>query len=116
MNILVLNSGSSSQKISLYQIGEVIPRDPPRALWAGEIEWDKNAASVAVTDSEGIVSKSRVKVPSRAQAVEHLLHTLWSGEAPTINSASAIHAVGHRVVHGGPKYRNPCIVTQRVKA
>ena len=40
MKILVLNSGSSSQKSCLYEIGDVLPEDPPACLWQGRIEWD----------------------------------------------------------------------------
>jgi acetate kinase len=116
MKILVLNSGSSSQKISLYDVGDTIPTQPPPSLWAGEIGWEGHAASVAVTDSQGFVRKSRLKVPSRPQAVAQLLKTLSTGHAPVVGSASEIQVVGHRVVHGGPKYREPILVTPRVKS
>jgi acetate kinase len=114
MKILVLNSGSSSQKISLYDVGDTIPTVSSPVLWAGEIEWEEHAASVVVTDSQGFVRKSRLKVPSRAQAVAQLLKTLWTGQTPVVGSASEIQVVGHRVVHGGPKYREPILVTPRV--
>jgi hypothetical protein len=39
MEILVLNSGSSSQKACLYEIGETVPDHPPVPLWQGKIEW-----------------------------------------------------------------------------
>ncbi len=39
MNVLVLNSGSSSQKSCLYEIGDALPHDPPAAIWEGKIEW-----------------------------------------------------------------------------
>jgi acetate kinase len=116
MKILVLNSGSSSQKISLYEIAGPVPRDPPRALWEGEIEWDGKAAGVEVKTRGGIATRNRLNISSRAGAVGHVLRTLWTGESRTIDSASAIAVVGHRVVHGGPKYREPAIVTRRVKS
>ena len=116
MNILVLNSGSSSQKVSLYEIGGAIPEDPPRAVWAGEIEWSGKRASVSVKTSRGVASKTRLKVLSRARAIEHLLGTLWAGEARSIDSPAAIDVVGHRVVHGGPRHEEPAVVTARVKS
>jgi len=116
MKILVLNSGSSSQKLSLYEIGGAIPHDPPRALWAGAIEWDGKGAAVSVETSRGLTSKTRVKVLSRARAIEHLLRTLWDGEARSIDSPAAIDVVGHRVVHGGPRHEEPTVVTARVKS
>ena len=45
MKILVLNSGSSSQKTCLYEIGETLPVDPPACLWEGKIEWDGDDAA-----------------------------------------------------------------------
>ncbi len=71
MKILVLNSGSSSQKSSLYQIGETLPDDPPTALWEGKIEWHDEVAEAEVKGARGVVQKDQVKVSSRAEAVEH---------------------------------------------
>jgi acetate kinase len=39
MRILVLNAGSSSHKLSLYQLGTDLPSYPPAPLWEGKIEW-----------------------------------------------------------------------------
>src|SRR5215469_11435795 len=116
MKILVLNSGSSSQKTCLYEIGETLPADPPACLWEGKIEWDGAEASVVVKNSHGIVERDRVKVSSRAQAVEHLLDTLWSSRARVLESASEIDVVGHRIVHGGPHFEDPVLVTPAVKS
>jgi acetate kinase len=116
MKILVLNSGSSSQKTCLYEIGEAIPADPPACLWEGRIEWG-GADTVALTkNSRGVTQKDRVKVPSRAQAVEHLLIAVWSGKTQSLSSASEIDVVGHRVVHGGPRYEEPVLITPEVKS
>jgi len=57
----------------------------------------------------------KVKVSSRAEAVEHLLSTLWQGKQAAIASPAEISAVGHRVVHGGPKYQEPALVISEVK-
>jgi acetate kinase len=45
-----------------------------------------------------------------------LLNSLWSGETQAISGPSAIDVVGHRVVHGGPQYFEPSIVTAKVKS
>jgi hypothetical protein len=39
MNILVLNSGSSSRKSRLYELGGSLPDSPPPPLWKAKIEW-----------------------------------------------------------------------------
>jgi acetate kinase len=116
MKILVLNSGSSSQKACLYEIGEDLPENPPSSLWEGKIEWDGEIAKAAIKNSRGIEQQYRVRGLSRAQAVEHLLETSWKGETRTLAEASEIDCVGHRVVHGGPQHEVPTLITSEVKA
>jgi len=55
-------------------------------------------------------------VSSRAETVEHLLGTLWDGETRAVTSRAEIDVVGHRVVHGGPKYEEPVLLTPDVRA
>ena len=57
MKILVLNSGSSSQKACLYEIGETVPDHPPIPLWQGKIEWSADTAAIAVKNSQGVTFK-----------------------------------------------------------
>src|SRR5262245_34052225 len=116
MKILVLNSGSSSQKSCLYEIGETLPCDPAACLWEGKIEWDDEAATVVVKNSHGEVRRDRIKVSSREQAVEHVVGSIWSGKALALASASEIDVVGHRIVHGGPHFENPVLITAEVKS
>src|SRR6266581_746120 len=116
MKILVLNSGSSSQKSSLYEIDETLPDDPPTPLWEGKVEWHDEVAEAEVKGGRGVVQKDQVNVSSRAQAVEHLLGTLWEGKTRAVASRAEIDVVGHRVVHGGPKYEQPVLLTSEVKS
>jgi acetate kinase len=116
MKILVLNSGSSSQKSSFYEIGENLPDDPPAPLWEGKIEWHDEVAKAEVKNARGVVEKHQVQVSTRAGAVEHLLGTLWDGKMRAVTSPDEIRVVGHRVVHGGPRYEEPVLVTSEVKA
>jgi acetate kinase len=116
MKVLILNSGSSSQKSSLYEIGQALPDDPPAALWEGKVEWRGDVAEAEVKYARGVVHKDQVRVQSRAEAVEHLLSTLWDGQSPALPSPAEIDVVGHRVVHGGPKYEEPVLVTSEVKS
>jgi acetate kinase len=116
MKILVLNSGSSSQKTCLYEIGETLPADPPDCLWEGRIEWDGAAAVAVIKNSRGVSRQDRVKVSSREQAVERLLSAVWNGETQSLVPASEVEVVGHRVVHGGPRYKEPVLITPEVKS
>jgi acetate kinase len=116
MNVLVLNSGSSSQKSCLYEIGDTVPDDPPDCVWEGTIEWAGDAAECSIRNARGVSRKDRASVTSRGEAMERLLNSLWSGDTQAISGPSAIDVVGHRVVHGGPQHFEPSIVTAKVKS
>ena len=116
MKILILNSGSSSQKACLYEIGETLPEHPPTCLWEGKVEFGNHTATVAVKNSLGVVQEDKVRASSREQIVEHLLSTLIDERVGAMTSLSEIDAVGHRVVHGGPHFEEPVIITRDVRS
>ncbi len=116
MKILVLNSGSSSQKSCLYEIGDTLPEHPPAPVWEGKIEWDGNHADIQVRNSQGAHLKDRVKVASRSDAIDQLLDTLWKGRLRVVSAPSEIDVVGHRVVHGGKGLNKATAITPEVKA
>jgi acetate kinase len=115
MKILVLNSGSSSQKSSLYEIGDILPERAPDALWEAKVEWDGGLAEVRMRDSEGGTFKNRMRIESRRQALDYLFRSLWVGNPGGVAKLSEIDAVGHRIVHGGSKFEKPVLVTREVK-
>jgi acetate kinase len=116
MKILVLNSGSSSQKACLYEIGAALPTHPPAPLWEGRIEWNVDTAVIVMKNSQGVVLKEELPVSSREQVIRHFLRTLRDGKARAIASASEIDVVGHRVVHGGPHFEDPVVITPEVRS
>jgi acetate kinase len=115
VKILVLNSGSSSQKACLYEIGEMVPDRPPTPLWQGKIEWSADTATIIVKNSQGVTFEEEVPVSSREQVIRHLLRTARDGNARAIASTLEIDAVGHRVVHGGAHFKNPMVITDKVR-
>jgi len=115
MKILVLNSGSSSQKARIYYVTDSPAVHPPRCMWEGRIEWKGDTASVSVKSAGGIAHKTEVTITSREQIVRDLLSNSWSGDNPIIASPSDIDAVGHRVVHGGPHFEDPVLITPEVR-
>jgi len=115
MKVLVLNSGSSSQKSALYEIGEAPPADPPDPLWRAEIEWARDAAHLNIQTSSGSVLHESVSAADRGAAVERMLQTLWRGRTAVLQNTGGIDAVGHRVVHGGHKLDDAAFVTPEVK-
>src|ERR1700722_6799921 len=116
MKILLLNSGSSSLKSSLYDLGAPLPQVAPDPLWQGEIEWSANDAEIKIETSGGTKSKKKLKAASREEAPRQLLATLWTGTTRVLASAKEIEVVGHRVVNGGPNHREPAIIDAKVKA
>src|SRR6266700_222567 len=116
MKILVLNSGSSSQKSCLYDIGKILPEHPPAPAWEGKIEWDGNHADTRAQNSQGAQLKDRVQVASRSHAIDQLLDTLWSGKVRVVSAPSEIDVVGHRIVHGGKDFDKATAITPEVKS
>jgi acetate kinase len=116
MKILVLNSGSSGQKSALYEISATLPDHPPAPAWQGKIEWDGDDAEIQVRASNGASLQHRVKVSSRAEAIEHLLDTLWNGETRVVSAPTDIDVAGHRVVHGGQQFKEATTITPKVKS
>jgi acetate kinase len=115
VKILVLNSGSSSQKSSLYEIRDRLPEIPPKPDWAGKIEWDGDHAELQVVTAQGKTVNEALAVGSRRVATDHLLNSLCSGPARVLDDVSEIDIVGHRIVNGGSEYREPTFVTADVK-
>jgi acetate kinase len=116
MKILVLNSGSSSQKSALYEISGTLPADPPVPSWQGQIEWDGDQAEIQVQNSKGANRKQRLQVESRRHAIEQLLGGLWGGDARVVSAPAEIDVVGHRIVHGGKDFEQATIITPEVKS
>ncbi len=116
MKILVLNSGSSSQKACIYEIGETLPGHPPHCVWEGRIEFGGESATLVAKNSHGVTLKENLQVSSREEVVKHLLRTARDGKTRAVASVSEIEAVGHRVVHGGPHFEDPVLVTPEVRA
>jgi len=116
MKILVLNSGSSSQKACLYEIGMELPDSPLACLWEGKVEFDDVSASITAKNSRGDLQKEKIQVASRAQVVRRLLNTLTVGSVRVLASLSEIDVVGHRIVHGGPNFETPVTVTPEVRS
>ena len=102
--ILTINGGSSTIKIALFEAG-----DPLRRIFQGGIEQiGLPAANLRVKGVNPADDVSRlVTAPDHTAAVGALMD--WLGERG--RRAGTLAAVGHRVVHGGPKYSKPQRIT-----
>jgi acetate kinase len=116
VKILVLNSGSSSQKACLFDLGASLPDDPPKPLWEGKLEWRDDRATLEAHTAFGVVSKEHVERGERSAATSHLLNELAAGKTRVLKSLSEIDIVGHRIVNGGRSYTRPTVITAEVKS
>ena len=117
MNILVLNCGSSSVKFQLIATDvERIERNTDKRLAHGHIE-RIGGESIITLQAEGRPpERSTAPLRETRAAVELVLR--WAcAEASGINevkSVADIHAVGHRVVHGGEHFTHSVLITDEV--
>ena len=118
MKILVLNAGSSSHKLCLYNIEDELPAHPPSPQWKAQLDWhpQQDLASVEVENDAGVKLAEELQAVTRSEALAHVLQTLWQGPTQVIEGVEAIDLVGHRVVHGGDRYQASVVVTEGVKA
>jgi acetate kinase len=101
MNVLVLNAGSSSLKFRLLRIGTGDP-----LLAGGLVEkWGTSQATLKLEVSGQSVQSRPIAAASQTHAAEHVIDACRE---------LGIDATGHRVVHGGPKFREPVRVTPQV--
>jgi len=115
MKILVLNSGSSSQKSALFDLGPGTSDDPVPPLWEGRLQWDGDKEELHIRSRSGNEIRREGKTGVHRAALESMLENLWDGPTAVLNSPTEIRIVGHRIVHGGPKLTEPVRVTSQVK-
>ncbi len=106
-SLLTINSGSSSLKFALFAA-----HDPhsPKCLYRGEITAIGGVGRFHVHDRHGVLLQTHeVAVNDHQQALQPLLAWLSAETA-----APELLGVGHRVVHGGRRFRQPARITEDV--
>ena len=116
MRILVLNGGSSSFKCWFRNLPDgVLPPEAPQPEWSARADWSgrAGAAEISILREDGAKVERQIQAEAPAAVLEPVLESLWKGEAACIDGAADIDVVGHRIVHGGPKYRSSTPLTSR---
>jgi acetate kinase len=109
MNILVLNCGSSSVK---YQLIDGTAR---KKLAGGSVERIGMAgATLSNIRFDGDEIKIAGEIVDHTVAIEYILAILLSRNHGVISDKSDIHAIGHRVVHGGETFADAVLITEEV--
>jgi acetate kinase len=106
--ILTINGGSSSIKFAMFEAGDSL-----RRILHGEIArigLPETTISVTGLNEADNVSR-QVKVPDHTAACDILLD--WIEDR---DGRDGLIAIGHRVVHGGPKYSQPQSITAEMVA
>ncbi|MFA6091844.1 MAG: acetate kinase [Elusimicrobiota bacterium] len=119
MNVLVLNCGSSSVKFQIVQTDDkLISSDADRCLARGLIELAGDKTKVTFQAEGKPQSKETVPLGDYHAAIEHILKWIVSPQAslPGVRALSDLHAVGHRVVHGGEKFQASALIDKAVIA
>lgn len=111
MNILVINSGSSSLKYQLYNMID------ESVLAKGLVERIGMDSSILTHKPTGKPDVTEVsEILEHNTAIRKVLASLTDKEHGVIASTEEINAVGHRVVHGGEFFKASALVDADTKA
>ncbi len=108
IKILVINTGSSSLKYSLFDTSKNI------TLFTGLIENIGSAESVHKTDTREGKEERHLKIDGIGEALSEMVSFIKESPVSGIGDISEISAVGHRVVHGGEKFSGSVVLTDDV--
>jgi len=117
MNVLVLNCGSSSVKFQLIATDlERIAQNTDVRLAHGVIERVGGAGVITFTAEGSAPQRSAAPVRDTRAAVEMILRWVISDESgvSAVSSVADVHAVGHRVVHGGEHFTSSVLINDEV--
>lgn len=117
MNVLVLNAGSSSLKFQLIATDtERIRQGADERVCRGQVERIGGEAIVTVDTQKSARHKFTASLADLSGALEYLIRWMVSDRSgiSQVQNAADIHAVGHRVVHGGETFSESAIITDDV--
>ena len=117
MNVLVLNAGSSSLKFQVIATDlDRIKQDADERLCRGSVDRIGGEAIITIERRHGPRQKSTAPIRNISAALDYVLRWLASDQSgiPEIGSLSDIHAVGHRVVHGGEVFRESALISEQI--
>jgi acetate kinase len=117
MNILVLNCGSSSVKFQLIETDlERIAQNADKRLARGMVERVGGEAIITLRAEGREAQKSTSPLRDTRAAVELIIRWACSENAgiDNVKAVADVHAVGHRVVHGGERFTHSVLITDEV--
>lgn len=117
MNVLILNAGSSSLKFQVMSTDvDTIKQNADKRLCRGQVERLGGEAVVTFQVEGHDKQVSTAPLRDVSAALDHVLRWLASDNSaiPDIRHLGDIHAVGHRVVHGGELFKESALINDEV--
>ena len=112
MKVLVLNSGSSSLKFTLFSMEGA----DEKVIASGLVERvGTDKPNLVFKRADGFKMEEMPKVANHGDALRAVCDKLVDPEVGVLKSLSEVTAIGHRVLHGGEKITKPVLVDQNVK-
>ena len=109
-SILIINSGSSSLKFTLYSMAT------ETMLAKGLVERiGTPSANLAYQRANETKMETPVEAETHAEALKMATQYLVDPERGVLKSLSEVNAIGHRVVHGGETFHAPTLINEHVK-
>jgi acetate kinase len=117
MNVLVVNSGSSTLKFQVIATDlERIGQDKDDRMCRGKVEGIGGEAIIRIKYRNKPTQILTEPLRDIAATLEYLIRYLASDRSGVaeIKSAADVNAVGHRVVHGGEMFKESALIDGRV--
>jgi acetate kinase len=117
MNVLVLNSGSSSLKFQIIATDlERIKEYKDERICRGEVEDIGGEAIIQIRYRDEPGKRFTASLRDLAATLDYLVRYIASDQSGIreIKSTADLHAVGHRVVHGGEQFKESALIDDKV--
>ena len=112
MEILIINSGSSSLK---YQLIDSVTGESKAKGIVDRIGIDGSLVKyTAIKNGKEVEVKKEQPIATHEVGMNLVAELLTDAEVGVIHNPNDIKAVGHRIVHGGEKLVQPTIITEEV--
>lgn len=108
MKVFVVNCGSSSIKYQLFSMAN------ESVLAKGLMERVGSDQANLAHSTDKITHKQQVVARNHGEGLKIILDTLVDPKVGVLKSVSEIDGVGHRVVHGGEKINQSCLIDKAV--
>ena len=110
MNVLVINCGSSSLKFQL------INSDTEAVAAKGLCERIGIDGRLVYQPTGGEKEITEAPMPTHTEAIKMVLDALVNEKTGVLKSLDEVEAIGHRVLHGGAKIAESCVINDEVIA